>query len=207
MDSTVSPSQAPGGVQSLLCKRLEFPEAAPFQIPVFLDALAEADSIAGAAYDASVSPGEVRVFACMEDAACVSNMGTKLTVLLGSLSTDSAAGLLRRNGYYLSQDGTLEVCLRLQRAAMLMPVSQVQVSMPTPTPTRTPSRDPLLGPSPASTPGSQRIHFPSNGWRWIALVWPRKDGIYLPCSKGTPMDINSSGELLLNMHVAKQLIS
>ena len=87
MDSTVCPSQAPGGVQSLLCKRLEFPEAAPFQIPVFLDALAEADSIAGAAYDASVSPGEVRVFACMEDAACVSNMGTKLTILLGSLSS------------------------------------------------------------------------------------------------------------------------
>jgi hypothetical protein len=167
MDSTVSPSQAPGGVQSLLCKRLEFPEAAPFQIPVFLDALAEADNIAGAAYDASVSPGEVRVFACMEDAACVSNMGTKLTVLLGSLSTYSAAGLLRRNGYYLSQDGTLEVCLRLQRAAMLMPVSQVQVSMPTPTPTRTPSRDPSPAwPQPSLHPWVPTYPFP---FKWMAL--------------------------------------
>ncbi len=75
MDSTVCHSQATV-VQWLVCECMEFPEAAPLLVHVYLDALSEAESIAEAAYDATVSPGEVRVFACMEDASCVSNIGT-----------------------------------------------------------------------------------------------------------------------------------
>ena len=34
---------------------MEFPEAAPLRVPVYLDALSEAESLAEAAYDATVS--------------------------------------------------------------------------------------------------------------------------------------------------------